>query len=391
MHDMDPGSMFEKDNDLMIEGCKRGGEGEFYDEDHDLTCLTYWRFLGMVNSSVVRFRNTKFARNAAKAGGAIYTNNLMMITIVPDVNVFLETSVNYALDYVLTKNETHLDACNVSFHKNRIIDNGYGERVATTPFEAFLVNLDKAEHNKKELYRSRSFLSGDRLQFEVAFTDGIGQYVTYAGILTAQISCDEHRTRKARSDCDRLEITGQEIALVNQDGTMSFTDVRLRGLMNQTYVLRVDYSATPELQTLNVKPSYIYVTMRSCIVGEMTVIKQDPYLSCQECSSSTYSIDPEGTECQPCPENAHCESRVIAPDDGYWHASPCSERIQGCLTSHACAFEGRSENLRDMTDDMTSCDVDSAEIDEYQKAQCGKASGSHSQAIQRTSAYAASV
>ena len=377
VHDMDPGATFGADNELTIEGCTFEGRNAFRMQDKRLTCPSYFRYVDIIHDRSVLLRNTRFVKNLASAGGAIFTNNLTMINIVP--HFLQERKSTWRLDYVLEKNETHLDACNVSFYKNRIIDNGYGERVATTPFTAFLVNLDgdvddEGRQVPRKTFSNGSFLSGDRLRFDVVFRDGLSEPVSFAENLTAYISCHEESVEEERSNCDQLEIAGQEVALVNEDGTLSFTDARLRGLRDQTYVLRVDYSATTELQTLNVKPSFVYVTMRPCIVGETTVIKQGQYLACQECSSSTYNLDPEGAECKPCPENAQCESRVITPNDGYWHASPCSERIQGCLTSHACAFEGRSENLRDMADDMTSCDVDTVEIDEYQKAQCTEAS-----------------
>ena len=370
---MDPGGTYGEDNELKIDGCTFDNQNIFRTPENELTCPTYFRFLSRVNARSVRFKNTTFTANRARAGGAIFTNNFTMISILPDLQGDPNPNVDNSLAYALTRNASQFGNASVFFLKNVAVDKGYGDRAASTPFEAFLLELDDEEHHKRNSITKNFFLSGDRLQFDVAFTDGIAQRVTFADILTAHIRCDKRRTRKERSNCDQLEITGQEIALVNEDGMLSFTDVRLRGLKDQTYVLRVDYSATPELQTLNVKPSYIYVTMRPCIVGETTVIKQSQYLTCQECSSSTYNLDPEKTECKPCPENAHCESRVIIPDDGYWHASPCSERIQGCLTSHSCAFEGRSENLTNRTESIISCDVDAAKIDAYQQAQCGKA------------------
>ena len=371
---MDPGGTYETDNELKIDDCTVENWHSLPNQENELTCSTYLRLMWTVNSRSVCFKNTTFTANKARAGGAIFTNNFTMIAILPDLKGWGQSQdTNNTLGYALTLNESQFNASSVFFDKNIAVNDGYGDRAASTPFTAFLVELEDEEHHRTRSSITKSFfLSGERLQFDVRFTDGIGQNVTFADILTAYISCDEDRTRKERSYCDQLEITGQEIALVNEDGTLSFTDVRLRGLKDRTYVLRVDYSATPELQTLNVKPSYIYVTMRPCIVGETTVNKQDQYLACQECSSSTYNLDPEGAECKPCPENANCESRLIMPDDGYWHASPCSERIQGCLTSHACAFEGRSVNLRHMTHDMTSCDFDMAKIDEYQEAQCAE-------------------
>ena len=378
LHDMDPGGTYGEDNELKIDGCRMDNQNTFRTPENKLTCPTYFRFMRRVNARSVRFRNTNFTENEARAGGAIFTNNFTMISILPDLQHEPDERIDNSLGYALTENKTQLNRSFVFFEKNGVIDGGYGDRAASTPVTAFLINVDSIEHQRTEGFTNSSFLSGDRLRFNVDFKDGIGQPVTFAYDLTAYISCDEDRSKKGQSDCAHLEITGQESDEVKEDGTMNFTAVRLRGLGNQKYTLRIDYRSTSELQTLDVNPSFIDVTMRPCKIGEWTVSHEKEYLICQECSSSTYNVDPEGTECQPCPENAHCESRVIVPDDGYWHASPCSERIQGCLTSHACAFEGRSENLRDMTDDMTSCDVGSAEIDEYQKAQCGKASDSHS-------------
>ena len=380
---MDPGGTYGEDNELKINGCTEKNQNTYWTPKNELRCSTYLSFLKRVNARSIRLRNTTFTANRARAGGAIFTNNLTMISILPDLQGNLNEDIDNSLGYALTKNKSQLLNSSVFFEKNVAVNNGYGDDAASTPFVASLLELDDEEHLKRDSITKSLFLSGDRLQFNVEFTDGIEHLVTYAGLLTAHINCDEDRTKKRGSGCDQLEITGQEIAQVNEDGTMSFTDIRLKGLKGQTYILRVDYSAVLELQTLDVKPSFIIVTMRPCMVGETTVVRDDPYLACQECSSSTYNLDPDGTECKPCPENARCESRVITPDDGYWHASPCSEHIQGCLTSHACAFEGRSENLRNITESMISCDVDSAKIDEYQQAQCGKASDSQSHAAQR--------
>ena len=383
VHDMDPGGTYGEDNELKIDGCTMDNQNTFRTTENELTCPTYFRFLRRVNDRSVRLRNTNFTENRARAGGAIFTNNFTMISILPDLQNEPDERFDNSLGYALTENKNQLNRSFVFFEKNVVINEGYGDRAASTPVTAFLINLDDGEHHRRDSITKNLFLSGDRLRFNIEFEDGLGQRVTFADILTAHISCNEQRTEEEGSDCNKLEITGQEIALVNEDGTMSFTDIRLRGLKNRTYLLRVDYSATPELQTLDVKPSSIIVTMRPCILGEMTLIKQDQYLSCQECSSSMYNVDPEEAECKPCPENAGCESRVIIPNSGYWHASPCSERIQGCLTSHACTFEGRSENLRNITESVISCDVGSAKIEDYQQAQCGKASVSQGHATDK--------
>ena len=367
---MDPGGTYEEDNALKIDGCTTENQYIFRTPENELSCPSYFRFLRRVNARSVRFKNTNFTENEARAGGAIFTNTFTIISILQDLHGDLNPDVDNSLGYALTKNASLLKNTSVIFKKNVAVNGGYGDDAASTPVKALLVNLDDREYQRTEGFTNSSFLSGDRLRFNVDFNDGMEQRVTFPYNLTAYISCDENRSRKEQSDCAYLEISGQETAQANKDRTINFTAVRLRGLRDQTYILRIDYHSTSELQTLDVTPSFVTVTMRSCELSERTVSHEGEYLECHKCSSFEYNLDPEGDVCKACPENANCEPRLIIPDDGYWHASPCSERIQGCLTSHACAFEGRSMNLRHTTHDMTSCDFDMAKIDEYQEAQC---------------------
>ena len=357
VHDMDPASTFEKDNDLMIDGCKRGREGEFHSEDHELTCLNYWLFVGMVNNRTARFRNTSFVENTAKAGGAIFTNNLSMITIVPDTVKFLDESITYKLDYVLTKNKTeHLKACNVNFHENSVPDGGYGKQVASTPFAAFLINRDEEGRRvPRKTFSNGSFLSGDRLRFDVVFRDGLGEPVTFADNLTAHISCDEERSKNTSADCSKLEISGQETAQASEDGVMRFTAVRLLGQRKKTYTLRIDYRSTSELQTLNVNSSFVRVTMRPCKIGERTVSKEGENLECQECGQGEFQPFPDRNDCPPCNEaenHTQCDGKTIVPRDGYWHATSFSFAAQQCIGHDACRSsedgETRTEKLREI-------------------------------------------
>ena len=352
MHDMDPGGTFGEDNELMIEGCTANGQNDFRYRENELSCPSYFRYIAMVHARSVGLKNTRFIKNSARAGGAIFTNNLTMINILPETQRDLE--MTWRLDYVLKKNESHLDACDVSFHKNDIIDNGYGERVASTPFKAFLVNLDEGEHNKREGFRNRSFLSGERLRFNVEFRDGLSETVTYAENLTAYISCHKASVGEESSDCEQLEISGQKTAQVNENGQMEFTAVRLRGLKDHTYTLRVDYRSTSTIQTLHVNPSFIHVTMRPCKIGERTVSKESEYLECRKCGHSEFQPSPEKPVCLPCTgpgSHITCDGQTIVPQDGYWHASSFSFDAHECIGHDACRSDGmgkmaRAEKLR---------------------------------------------
>ena len=112
----------------------------------------------------------------------------------------------------------------------------------------------------------------------------------------------------------------------------------------------------------------IVVEVRSCAMGEV------PFRNgtlCEPCSSSTYSFPSEGDSvCQTCPENGNCETRVILPDEGYWHLTPCSKHIDRCITHDACVREEREQDLAKMTANVESCDVDEVFIKNYTEARC---------------------
>ena len=341
MHDGDPGNLFSVDNELKIEDCEYKDRHKVSTSDNQLTCPTYWRYLGLINSRSVRFRNTSFTENTARAGGAIFTNNLTMINILSD----LETGNVYPNDtigYILQKSEERLARANVTFDKNNVTDNGYGKRVASTPFKAFLTNLDAEDRHPQEEFASKSFLSGDRLKFDVEFKDGLDAQVTVGEHLSAYICCDEQRSNETESNCSDLEISGQETAQVNdKTGKMHFTAVRLTGLVDHTYTLRVEYQSTSELQTLNVVPSFIRVTMRPCKIGEKTVSPEGEHLECQRCGQGEFQPFPKEKECHPCDEsNQHtvCDGQTIVPLDGYWHPTSFSNKTRACIGYEACKW-----------------------------------------------------
>ena len=325
------------DNELKIKGCNPEGQNEFSTSENQLTCPSYWRYVDLINSRSVRLRNTTFTENKARAGGAIFTNNLTMIKIPWDMEG--RVYENDTIDYILQYEEERLDKFNVKFDKNSLTHHGYGARVASTPFRAFLINLDAKDQYPQERFTNKAFLSGDRLQFDVEFKDGLDERVTFADRLTAYIRCDEEQTDEARSNCSDLEISGQETAQVNRTGKMHFTAVRLRGLVDNTYTLRVEYQSTSELQTLNVYPSFIHVTMRPCKIGEKTVSPEGKHSECQKCAQGEFQPFPQQTTCRSCEEAKHhtvCDGHTIIPLDGYWHPTSFSFDTRSCIGHEAC-------------------------------------------------------
>ena len=120
----------------------------------------------------------------------------------------------------------------------------------------------------------------------------------------------------------------------------------------------------------DIDPLIITVHVRNCTIGEVPVGKTK---ICNNCSTSAYNFDPEAEECQPCPKNGNCTTRVVIPNAGYWHATPCSVNISRCLTSYACKFDNRLERLTNLTRNMKNCTVNTTTIEEYQQKQCVEA------------------
>ena len=146
-----------------------------------------------------------------------------------------------------------------------------------------------------------------------------------------------------------------------EGGTCTFRSIR-------GYVRPGKHRLTVEFGEKAIAAIGITVRVRDYAVGETASSAG----FCEPCSGTTYNFNPSSDECQPCPENGNCESRVITPDDGYWQKTPCSDQLLRCMPSHACEFKGRSEGLKNLTRDMTSCELDEERRTEYSQAQCAK-------------------
>ena len=116
----------------------------------------------------------------------------------------------------------------------------------------------------------------------------------------------------------------------------------------------------------------ITVEVKPCDIGE--VLSRDGKF-CESCNVASYNFSPEDdSECHPCPENGDCSSRVILPNRGYWHPTPCSEHIQRCLTTEGCDSDNREDVLLEITQDVLMCQFDEQYLLNYTEAQCREAS-----------------
>ena len=140
----------------------------------------------------------------------------------------------------------------------------------------------------------------------------------------------------------------------------SFTTIGFAEPGNYTVVIDFDQEQCESIK--------IVVEVRSCAMGEV------PFRNgtlCEPCSSSTYSLSLEGDSvCHPCPENGNCETRVILPNGGYWHRTPCSEHIDRCIARDACVGQDRQQELVEATKEVETCDFDEQYIQNYTEVQC---------------------
>eukprot|EP00798_Chlamydomonas_sp_ICE-L_P023595 gene23595-9124_t len=99
--------------------------------------------------------------------------------------------------------------------------------------------------------------------------------------------------------------------------------------------------------TGNTAPPELDITIRKCRLGEISVFN---FTLCERCKVGTFSLDPLGSDCQPCPDNAQCNldeelSGIIVPDPGYFNSNPFSDQIHECGSDTSCDYPDRQERL----------------------------------------------
>ena len=153
------------------------------------------------------------------------------------------------------------------------------------------------------------------------------------------------------------------LLLSMDEGNCTFQSIR-------SYVSPGEYKLTIEFGQTEIESIGLTLIVRNCSAGESM---SDAGI-CLECSITTYNFPRLEKGCKPCPENGNCESKVITPNNGYWHQMPCSAHLHRCLPASACESEDRSEKLVDAVRNLTSCDLDETWIENYTQAQCAEVS-----------------
>ena len=312
--------------------------------------------------------DTQFENNSAIfGGGAIFANRLQGIRFQcksssrNDNLTFLEEK-DWSSFRRITIDETYCPA----WRNNSA--GSYGQVVATDATTAKMTveyKGEKTEVSSGKGFEVRDYVGGNQLpRVTVEFLDKLKQGPARMGNpdILATLSTSEGFQVGNIS----LPVDGQTAKFphVIGFGLPGIYNITIRFI--DSYSFRGQFNEREVIDSLN-----ITVHVRNCTIGEVPVGETK---ICSNCSTSAYNFDPEGEECQPCPENGNCTTGVIIPNDGYWHASPCSVNITRCLTSYACKFDNRVETLTNLTRDMKSCSINATTVEEYQQEQCAEVS-----------------
>ena len=305
------------------------------------------------NCSVSAIVNTTFQYNqAAVAGGAIFAGSLSSMlfscfaTSEEDVGFSLRQNTGWRN---LSQLEMLDDIC-PAWKDN--VAQVYGPSVGTCAAKAIVEEIkDKVVAIPgKTSVMIKGYVSGEELPpVEVQLFDDLDQGPP-EGVQRVE----------AKMSFPETFLIGSIIKPI-QKGKASFSGIR-------GFVPPGNHSLSIAFIGAVVEDIEIIVSVENCSIGQ--VVSSGGL--CANCSTTSYNLLLNDDTCKPCPENADCESLVILPEDGYWHRTPCSSKIQRCLTTYACEFEERSENLKKLTKDVKSCVLDQAFIEDYTRTQCTK-------------------
>ena len=297
--------------------------------------------------------NTTFSRNSAEiAGGAIHASYLDAIrfrcSAAGDADLVFYRQREWQSLFHL---KSVKDMC-ASWRHNQATN--YGPNVGTYPAIAQMT-IKGSKESKTE--------SGEEYVFEEHRSGK--EMPTMMVELLDELRQGPARTRRpvkaSLSSLDDFLIGTVTIEM--KHGTAAFRGIR-------GFVPAGDHNLTLQFDDETVESISIVVSVRNCSIGEVVSAGS----LCADCSSTTYNFVHTANVCHPCPMKGNCEGRIILPDEGYWQKTPCSAHLRKCLTSHACSFEGRSDELTKLTEELDSCPSDEAWIQNYTQSQCAKAS-----------------
>lgn len=115
-------------------------------------------------------------------------------------------------------------------------------------------------------------------------------------------------------------------------------------------------------------PAEIKVEVDACRFGEY--LGEDGH-TCTKCAEGEFNPGVLVRDCQPCPKHAICNGSIIVPENGFWHDSCRSQKIQLCSMPKACIWENRLRELSNLSANMLYKNlVEHQQPKEYTGRQC---------------------
>ena len=279
-------------------------------------------------------------RNEAKgAGGGLFTSDFNAIRLDCSPRLRKNTTTFYerqeldTLKAIRSKN----DLCQ-SWSSNQagIYGEDAGSYATDVTIHVFPNDNDTVTRDGRH-FEVKDHASGEPLPgFELKVVDDLGHWPAI-GL--------NNETVEAFMTADGGFFSGSvNIDLIN--GTGNFTRVVGFGAKGK-YRCRIEFSEE------SIEPVEIDVDIRGCRMGEVAAANGTV---CELCSFDTYNLGEDGDKsCRPCPDNGDCSTHVILPEEGYWHRTPCSTKLQRCLTTSACDFKNRKDLMENVTAHVEHC------------------------------------
>jgi len=307
--------------------------------------------------SGVAILNTSFLNNEAEvAGAAIQVNSVPPVRVAcsdyPSQAEFI--TVPQFLELPVVDNRRHCS----TWRGNRIGTSDHAERIVgsyATGANISIATQGTSDQPSNGELVLENVTSGDRLpDISLIAVDefGNGPASLIRGVLIANLSSPD-------------EFFPGMIPLPMPNGTGVFTDV-VGFVRPGTYHLRISFNSE-DVEEVNIE-----VQVRECRIGEQ---RTPDFILCQPCDTQSYNFEPNGNgSCVTCPDHSTCAGSFIVPEEGYWHSSPCSSRIQECLYEEACRSTDRREALMNLSNTFQDCSLSEEDLEQYNDQQCSTVS-----------------
>jgi len=324
-------------------------------------------FFQIVADQQVVFNETIFENNhAERGGGACFINKIGSLVFMQDCTRDVDESPA-AFRGQISSN------FNCSWMKrNSVGDGGYGKDVATVA-ERFAVHVVYRNGTTDFVLSGASYqmplwMSGRGFPvFVIVMLDhflqagALTESTDQNQILSAQVKFDGY-TKATVASFDGLIPNAMVTNVSSGTGNLS---------VGAPFQIPNDYSLVMWIEDEMSSAITVNVTLRECMINEESKLGNT---LCERCDSNHFNLDPEDSECEPCPLNSNCSSWGLMPKKNHWIPSPCyPKKAIECLSEEACDYDGREESLIEFYDNMEpTCQFNESTLLQFNRLQCNE-------------------